>query len=84
MGSITETSSAVSSSFTMKTMFKNKPDVPIFVIHHEKDSCVVTSYVGAKRLADKHNFNLLKISGGGTSGDVCGPLHYHGSTNNLL
>ena len=78
MGSITETSSAVSSSFIMKTMFKNKPDVPILVIHHEKDACVVTPYTGAKGVADKHNFKLIKISGGGSSGDVCGPLHYHG------
>ena len=78
MGSITAPSSAVSTSFIMKTMFKNKPDVPILVIHHEKDACVVTPYTGAKGVADKHNFKLIKISGGGSSGDVCGPLHYHG------
>ena len=62
---------------TMQHMLK-ETKIPVLVVHHEKDSCSVTPYVGAKNLAKKNNYKLITISGGGTSGDQCGPLHYHG------
>ena len=55
----------------------------VLVVHHEKDGCNVTRYSSAKSLAKKHNFKLVTITGGGTTGEVCGPFHYHGFENKM-
>ena len=52
--------------------------IPVLVVHHEKDGCSVSSYLGAKNLAKQKNYKLISITGGGKSGSECGPLHYHG------
>ena len=62
---------------TMESMLK-KVELPVLVVHHEKDACTVSQYNAAKKLAEKNNYKLITISGGGTTGSVCGPLHYHG------
>ena len=64
-------------TLTMKHMLK-ETSIPVLVIHHEKDGCSVSSYLGAKNLAKKKNYKLISITGGGKSGSECGPLHYHG------
>ena len=64
-------------TLTMKHMLK-ETSIPVMVIHHEKDGCSVSSYLGAKNLAKKKNYKLISITGGGKSGSECGPLHYHG------
>jgi hypothetical protein len=66
----------------MRYMLKN-PKVPVLVVHHEKDGCNVTRYSSAKSLAKKHNFKLVTITGGGTTGKVCGPFHHHGFENKM-
>ena len=78
MGSLTASSKAITYTFTMKAMLEKKIDVPVLVVHHEKDRCDVTPYIGAKDLAEKMNFKLIAITGGGNTGDACGPLHHHG------
>jgi predicted alpha/beta hydrolase family esterase len=64
-------------TLTMKHMLK-QTSIPVLVVHHEKDGCSVSSYMGAKNLAKKRNYKLISITGGGKSGSECGPLHYHG------
>ena len=69
-------------TLTMKHMLK-ETSIPVLVIHHEKDGCSVSSYLGAKNLAKKKNYKLISITGGGKSGSECGPLHYHGFEGNM-
>ncbi len=78
MGSMTAASSKVSSKYTIKSMLKKKLDVSVLIIHHKKDECLVTPYKPAKSVAEKYNFKLVTITGGGNSGRECGPLHSHG------
>ena len=84
LASITDTngSKKTPNTKTMRYMLKN-PKVPVLVVHHEKDGCNVTRYSSAKSLAKKHNFKLVTITGGGTTGEVCGPFHYHGFENKM-
>ena len=77
MASLTAVNKKVTATFLMQNMLK-KPTVPVLVIHHQKDSCDVTPYLPAKNLAEKMNFKLIAITGGGNTGDACGPLHHHG------
>ena len=69
-------------TLTMKHMLK-ETSIPVLVIHHEKDGCSVSSYLGAKNIAKKKNYKLISITGGGKSGSECGPLHYHGFEGNM-
>lgn len=66
----------------MRYILKN-PKVPALIVHYEKDKCVVSKYSGARKLAKKNNLKLITIKGGGTTGNVCGPFHYHGFENKM-
>ncbi|MBL60768.1 MAG: hypothetical protein CMI85_01385 [Candidatus Pelagibacter sp.] len=77
MGSLTATSKKITSPFTMSSMLK-KTSVPVLIIHHRKDGCEVTPFAPTKSLSKKKGFPLVAISGGGSTGNPCGPLHYHG------
>ena len=77
MGSLTATSQKVKAPFTMRNMLK-KTSVPVLIIHHKQDGCVVTPFSPIKSLSKKRGFPLVTISGGGSSGNPCGPLHFHG------
>ena len=75
--SLTATSQKVKAPFTMRNMLK-KTSVPVLIIHHKKDGCIVTPFAPVKSLSKKKGFSLAAISGGGSTGNPCGPLHYHG------
>ena len=77
MGSLTATSQKVKAPFIMRNMLK-KTSVPVLIIHHKKDGCIVTPFAPVKSLSKKKGFSLVAISGGGSTGNPCGPLHYHG------
>ena len=78
LGSITASVGKYTPFFlTMQHMLK-ETSIPVLVVHHEQDGCSVSPYVGAKNLAEKKNYKLISITGGGKSGSECGPLHYHG------
>lgn len=53
--------------------------VPQFFVHHKNDPCSLTTYAGAKRIADKHGIPLITVLGGsGFQGDACGAMTEHG------
>ncbi len=57
--------------------------IPVFVLHHEKDSCEATVPRDVPRIIDKLKNapvkKLIMVNGGaGASGDPCEPLHWHG------
>jgi hypothetical protein len=56
-----------------------KPSAIHFFIHHVKDPCFLTTYKGAKAIAEKFNAPLVTVSGGGDfQGDDCKALTQHG------
>jgi hypothetical protein len=53
--------------------------VPQFFVHHRDDPCSLTTYSGAKRIAEKQGVPLISVSGGeGFQGDACGAMTEHG------
>ena len=56
-----------------------KSQVPQFFIHHSSDPCGVTSYSGAKSIAEKYGVALVTVSGGaGFQGPACAAFTEHG------
>ena len=77
MGSLTATSQKIKPPFLISNMLK-KTMIPVLIIHHKKDRCIVTPFSPAKSISEKRGYPIIAISGGGSTGNPCGPLHYHG------
>ena len=77
MGSLTATSQKIKPPFLISNMLK-KTTVPVLIIHHKEDRCIVTPFSPAKSISEKKGYPIIVISGGGSTGNTCGPLHYHG------
>lgn len=53
--------------------------VPQFFVHHKNDPCTLTTWSGAKRIADQYQFPLITVHGGsGFQGHPCMALTEHG------
>lgn len=53
--------------------------VPQFFLHHKNDPCSLTTWSGAKRIADQYNFPLITVHGGsGFQGQPCMAFTEHG------
>ena len=56
-----------------------KSQVPQFFVHHINDPCGVTTYSGAKSIAEKYGVALVTVSGGaGFQGPACAAFTEHG------
>lgn len=50
----------------------SRSGVPQFFVHHKNDLCFLITWVGAKRISDKHNVPLMTVFGGsGFQGQPC-------------
>jgi hypothetical protein len=53
--------------------------IPQFFIHHSSDPCALTTYSGAKSIAEKYGVALVTVSGGtGFQGPACAAFTEHG------
>lgn len=53
--------------------------VPQFFVHHKNDPCSLTTWSGAKRIADQYQIPLITIHGGsGFQGHPCMAFTEHG------
>jgi hypothetical protein len=58
--------------------YKKSP-IPQFLIHHSSDPCALTTYSGAKSIAEKYGMTLVTVSGGtGFQGPACAAFTEHG------
>lgn len=58
--------------------YKKSP-IPQFLIHHSNDPCTLTTYSGAKSIAEKYGMTLVTVSGGtGFQGPACAAFTEHG------
>ena len=58
--------------------YKKSP-IPQFFIHHSSDPCGLTTYSGAKSIAEKYGIALVTVSGGaGFQGPACAAFTEHG------
>jgi hypothetical protein len=48
------------------------------LVHHKYDGCKNTSYDGALYNHETYGTELITMDGGTTTGNVCGPMAYHG------
>ena len=56
-----------------------KIKIPVLLVHHAADTCFVTPYPEARKLAAARNYPLITVNGGGPlQGDPCEPLSPHG------
>jgi hypothetical protein len=56
-----------------------KSKIPQFFIHHSGDPCALTTYSGAKSIAEKYGAVLVTVSGGtGFQGPACAAFTEHG------
>jgi hypothetical protein len=56
-----------------------KSQVPQFFVHHINDPCGLTTYSGAKSIAEKYGVALVTVSGGtGFQGPACAAFTEHG------
>jgi hypothetical protein len=56
-----------------------KSQIPQFFIHHISDPCGLTTYSGAKSIAEKYDVALVTVSGGtGFQGPACAAFTEHG------
>ena len=58
--------------------YKKSP-IPQFLIHHNSDPCALTTYAGAKFIAEKYDLQLITAYGGsGFQGPACAAFTEHG------
>jgi hypothetical protein len=56
-----------------------KSAIPQFFVHHSADPCALTTYSGAKSIAEKYGLPLITVSGGtGFQGGACEAFTEHG------
>jgi hypothetical protein len=56
-----------------------KSTVPQFFVHHSADPCALTTYSGAKSIAEKYGVPLITVAGGtGFQGGACEAFTEHG------
>ncbi len=56
-----------------------RSQIPQFFIHHSNDPCALTTYAGAKSIAEKNGITLVTVSGGtGFQGPACAAFTEHG------
>lgn len=56
-----------------------KSPIPQFFVHHSSDPCALTTYAGAKSIAEKYGIPLITVSGGsGFQGPACEAFTEHG------
>lgn len=56
-----------------------KSGTPQFFIHHKNDPCALTTWFGAKNIAEKFGLPLVTVSGGsGFQGNACDAFTEHG------
>jgi len=56
-----------------------KSTVPQFFVHHSADPCALTTYSGAKSIAEKYGVSLITVAGGtGFQGGACEAFTEHG------
>lgn len=56
-----------------------KIKIPVLLVHHAADTCFVTPYAEARKLAAARNYPLITVNGGDPlQGDPCEPLSPHG------
>lgn len=56
-----------------------KSTTPQFFVHHAADPCYLTTYTGAKSIADKYKLPLVTVTGGGDfQGNACQAFTEHG------
>jgi hypothetical protein len=56
-----------------------KTGVPQYFVHHAADPCYLTTYAGAKSIADKYKVPLITVTGGSDfKGNACNAYTEHG------
>jgi hypothetical protein len=56
-----------------------KTGVPQYFVHHAADPCYLTTYSGAKSIADKYKVPLITVTGGSDfKGNACNAFTEHG------
>ena len=56
-----------------------KTTVPQYFVHHAADPCFLTTYAGAKSIADKYKVPLITVTGGSDfKGNACNAFTEHG------
>ncbi|MGB8433622.1 MAG: alpha/beta hydrolase [Burkholderiales bacterium] len=65
----------------VKSMDIDRFEVPVLIVHHERDTCRVTDYRDLRQVTSKlkaQRSDVLKFSGGDNEGKACEAMAYHG------